>query len=155
MVSKKKNKTPDAERRRWPRIKASSVPFLKRVILGQGTDVQAINISRGGMLLETEVRLRPQMKISLKMVTSDGIIKMEGSVVRSSITSLTGTPKYQSAIEFDHPFHMLDDLSAEAVTAASEIPMTGTFNESSGNVILIAPNLPSAALLDPVKAGDF
>jgi len=72
-----------------------------------------VNISRGGILLETEVRLRPQMKILLKLVTSDGVIKMEGHILRSSISSLNGIPRYQSAIAFEHPFHMLDDLSAE------------------------------------------
>ncbi|MBP1625043.1 MAG: hypothetical protein H6Q07_3065 [Acidobacteria bacterium] len=72
-----------------------------------------VNISRGGVLLETDVRLRPQMKILLKLVTSDGTIKMEGHILRSSISSLNGVPRYQSAIEFEHPFHMLDDLSAE------------------------------------------
>lgn len=63
--------------------------------------------------METEVRLRPQMKILLKLVTTDGVIKMEGQIIRSSISSLNGVPRYQSAIAFDHPFHMLDDLSAE------------------------------------------
>jgi hypothetical protein len=53
------------------------------------------------------------MKILLKLVTSDGVVKMEGQILRSSISSLNGAPRYQSAIAFDHPFHMLDDLSAE------------------------------------------
>ena len=72
-----------------------------------------VNISRGGILLETEVRLRPQMKIFLKLVTTEGVVKMEGHILRSSISSLQGTPRYQSAISFEHPFHMLDDLSAD------------------------------------------
>lgn len=111
---------PESERRQWPRLQASSVPFLKGVILGQGTEVQVIDISRGGLLLETEVRLPPQMKIHLKLITSDGVIKMVGSVLRSSISSLTGVPKYRSAVIFDHPFLMLDDLSEESLVTPEE-----------------------------------
>ena len=103
----------DANRRQYPRLKPSAVPFLKSVAFNQGFEAQVVNISRGGILLETEEALRPQMKILLKLVTSDGLIKMEGHVLRSSISSLNGVPRYQSAIAFEHPFHMLDDLSAE------------------------------------------
>jgi hypothetical protein len=103
----------EANRRQYPRLKPSAVPFLKSVAFNQGGEAQVVNISRGGILLETEVRLRPQMKIFLKLVTSDGVIKMEGHILRSSISALKGVPRYQSAIEFEHPFHMLDDLSAE------------------------------------------
>jgi hypothetical protein len=103
----------DANRRQYPRLKPSAVPFLKSIAFNQGFEAQVVNISRGGILLETEEPLRPQMKILLKLVTSDGVIKMEGHVLRSSISSLNGVPRYQSAVSFEHPFHMLDDLSAE------------------------------------------
>jgi len=172
MVPKKKRRIPDSDRRRWPRLKPSAVPFLKAVTLSQRTEVQAIDISRGGMLLETEVRLRPQMKIFLKLVTSEGIIKMEGSVIRSSITSLAGVPKYQSAIAFEHPFHMLDDLSEEpaAVAAVPQpdsdnflqtneqpafSPLSGEFDESSSVLTFVTPK-PSVALLrDRLKTNDW
>jgi hypothetical protein len=170
---KKKKKTPDEERRRWPRLKPSAIPFLKGVALSQGSEAQAIDISRGGMLLETEVRLRPQMKIHLKLVTSEGVIKIEGCVLRSSITSLTGTPKYQSAIAFEHPFHMLDDLSEESAAALpvetrpepgnnpqentqpSFEPIVGAFDESSSILTFVAPDISSASLLDRFKMNDW
>jgi hypothetical protein len=111
----KKNKKDFSEdsRRQYPRLKPAAIPFLKSVAFNQGCEAQVVNISRGGILLETDVRLRPQMKILLKLVTSDGVVKMEGQILRSSIRSLSGVPRYQSAIAFEHPFHMLDDLSAE------------------------------------------
>jgi hypothetical protein len=62
------------------------------------------------------------MKILLKIITSDGLIKLEGRILRSSISSLQGTPRYQSAIAFDNPFHMLDDTSAEAEERTQESP---------------------------------
>ena len=116
----------DANRRQYPRLKPSAVPFLKSVAFNQGCEAQVVNISRGGVLLETEVRLRPQMKIFLKLVTSDGVVKMEGHILRSSISSLNGVPRYQSAIAFEHPFHMLDDLSAELEEQKQESPTEST-----------------------------
>ena len=112
-LKKNKRDISEANRRQYFRLKSSAVPFLKSVVFNQGLEAQVVDISRGGILLETEVRLRPQMKILLKLVTTDGVIKMEGIIIRSSISSLNGVPRYRSAIAFDHPFHMLDDLSAE------------------------------------------
>jgi len=109
---KRKKDFSDSNRRKWPRLKPEAVPFLKSVDFNQGSEVRVIDISRGGILLETEVRLRPQMKLTLKMVTTEGVIKMEGLILRSSISSLQGAPKYRSAICFLHPFHMIDDLTA-------------------------------------------
>ncbi len=120
-VSKRKKDADSKEaQRRWPRLKPSSVPFLKSVSFSQGGEVQIIDISRGGMLLETEVRLRPQMKIHLKLVTSNGIVNLDGTVLRLSITSLKGAPRYQSAIAFQNPFHMLDDLSEKPELVSPE-----------------------------------
>ena len=112
-MKRNKRDLSEANRRQYLRLKPSAVPFLKSVAFNQGFEAQVVNISRGGILLETDVRLRPQMKIFLKLVTTDGVIKMEGQIIRSSISSLNGVPRYQSAIAFEHPFHMLDDLSAE------------------------------------------
>jgi len=132
VVPRNIKRNPDLERRRWPRLDASSVPFLRGVILGQGTEVHPINISRGGMLLETEVRLPPQTKVHLKLVTSDGIVKMDGLVERSCVASLQGVPKYRSAIAFEHPFHMLDDLSAES-SAADPDTQTDSASQKRSN----------------------
>lgn len=178
MVVKKKKKesiTPEPEQRRWPRLKPSAVPFLKSVSFSQGSEVQVIDISRGGILLESEVRLRPQMKIHLKMQTTDGLIKLEGSVLRSSISSLQGTPRYRSAIAFEHPFHMLDDLSEEPAEAVEEIaaepapaahaalesetalaaaPMIGQFDEDSASMT-IAMDFPGSALIEMFKRNDW
>jgi len=84
------------------------------------------------MLLETEVRLPPQTKVHLKLVTSDGIVKMDGLVERSCVASLQGVPKYRSAIAFEHPFHMLDDLSAES-SAADPDTQTDSASQKRSN----------------------
>jgi hypothetical protein len=173
--SNKREQSPPDALRRDPRLKPSSVPFLKSVSFSQGSEVQVIDISRGGMLIETEVRLRPQMKITLKLVTSDGAIKLEGSVLRTSITSLKGAPRYQSAIAFEHPFHMLDDLSEKPAAALTEGPpesnqppvaeqgsdepasqsVVGSYDENSAVLTFIAPDIPGTSLLEVFKLNDW
>jgi hypothetical protein len=111
----------ETNRRRWPRLKPAAVPFLKSVSFSQGSEVSVVDISCGGVLLETEVRLRPQMKIILKIVTTDGTVSIEGQILRCSITSLTGIPKYRAAIAFIQPFHLLNSLSAESREAQEPI----------------------------------
>jgi hypothetical protein len=76
--------------------------------------MKVINIARGGALLETDVRLPPGTKIVLRVVTIEGVIQITSQVLRSSISSLKGTPKYQSAVAFENPLHILDDLSEPA-----------------------------------------
>ena len=125
VVKRNKRDLSEANRRQYLRLKPTAVPFLKSVAFNQGCEAQVVNISRGGILLETDVRLRPQMKILLKLITTEGVIKMEGHIIRSSISSLNGVPRYQSAIAFEHPFHMLDDLSAELEEQSQE-PMAST-----------------------------
>jgi len=110
MIKSKSRKFSGSDRRLHPRLNPSSVPFLKSVAFNQGSEVQVIDISRGGMLLETDVRLRPQMRILLKIVTTQGAFKIAGCVLRSSVASLKGTPRFQSAISFEQPFHLMDDL---------------------------------------------
>jgi hypothetical protein len=115
---KKNDSSAGMELRRYPRLKPSAIPFIKSISFNQGLDAQVIDISRGGMLIETDVRLRPQMKMYIKLVTTDGVIKLDGSILRSFIVSLKGVPRYQSAIVFDFPFHMLDDMAEDPAEEA-------------------------------------
>ncbi|MDR1727767.1 MAG: hypothetical protein LBT74_07565 [Acidobacteriota bacterium] len=91
---------------------------MKGITLNQGNEAHVVDISRGGALIETDVRLRPQMKIVFKVITTQGTFRITGSVLRSSIKSLQGTPIYQSAIVFENPLTMLDDLEPPAATAS-------------------------------------
>lgn len=96
-------------RRKYPRLKPSEVPGLKSAELSQGTEIEIVNISRGGMLLETGTRLGPDFKIILKVVTDKGPFRIDGVILRSSICSLKGKPLYRSAVKFKQPFELLDE----------------------------------------------
>lgn len=135
MKSKKRNNS-IPNRRLYPRLAPSAVPALKSVSFSQGDEVNVVDISRGGILLETEVRLRPQMKILLKLVTSEGILKVDGHILRSSICSLKKIPLYKSAIAFDKPLEFIDKfdrMSAEQKGEGSEAPETLKMEEIHRN----------------------
>ena len=106
-----KRKKTEPNRRMYPRLKPQEVPELKGMELGQGKEIDVVNISRGGMLLETEMRLRPELKIVLKANTNRGALRIEGVILRSAICSLEGGPRYRSAIEFRQPFELLPEES--------------------------------------------
>jgi hypothetical protein len=106
-----KKGTKEPNRRMYPRLKPQEVPDLKGMELSQGNEIKVVNISRGGMLLETEMRLRPDLKIVLKAITNRGPLRIEGVILRSAICSLKGGPRYRSAIEFRQPFELLPELS--------------------------------------------
>jgi len=111
MLKKKKDESDAIARRQWHRFLPSEVPNLKGITINQGNEAQLADISRGGAMIETDVRLHPQMKIILKLITTQGgVIRIPASVLRSSIKSLIGTPVYQSSIAFENPLTMLDDL---------------------------------------------
>ncbi len=113
---RKRGREPGIDARKWPRFTPEQVPSLKGITSNQGAELQVINISRGGALLETRMRLAPGTRIMLKVVTVEGVIQIAGQVLRSSISSLEGAPKYQSAVAFESPLHILDDLTEQTIS---------------------------------------
>jgi hypothetical protein len=94
---------------------------LKSVEFNQGSQAEIVDISRGGLLLETEARLRPDLKIMFKLVTTKGVLKMDGTILRSSIFSLKGVPRYRTAIVFKQPFDLLDNIPDGSAKKTQEI----------------------------------
>jgi len=114
-LKKKTKRYAGPNTRQWPRYDPAQIPSVKSIHTSSGTEMTVINISRGGALLETEGRLPPGTKILLRVVTIEGVIQIAGNVLRSSISSVNGTPKYRSAVAFANPLHILDDLSEKSV----------------------------------------
>jgi hypothetical protein len=122
-MKKQKNKrSPSTSERQWPRLNPGDTLPLEGITLGQGSMAQVVDISCGGALIETDVRLCPQAKIGFKVQTTQGTFRVTGSVLRSSIKALQDTPIYQSAIVFENPLTILDGLEpANAVLEESDI----------------------------------
>jgi hypothetical protein len=73
-----------------------------------GAEMQVVNISCGGALLQTRRRLAPGTKIQLELVIVEGVIRLPGFVLRSPISSARRIPRYQAAIVFESPLRILD-----------------------------------------------
>jgi hypothetical protein len=95
-------------RRRAPRFDASVFPSLKSVNQVGGPEVKLINISRGGMLIESQVLLKRGSSICMRLVTANRVFLLKGRVLRYYISSIENNVlKYQSAIAFDEDFTIL------------------------------------------------
>lgn len=106
----------NAERRAMPRFSPDAFPSLNGAYLRGGASVDLIDISTGGALVESVERLTPNTKICLKVVTSDGTFMVQGRILRSIISQLTGGPRYRSGISFDNKFPLqAADSNPEAV----------------------------------------
>jgi len=111
-------------RRRWFRHDPVNTPSLKGIALTQGNVARVIDISCGGALIESDVRLCPQTKIGFKVLMENGDFRITGSVLRSCLKSLKDTPIYRSAVVFDKPLTVLVDLDP-IKTEAKEILSAG------------------------------
>ena len=126
-VREKDSKGVEIERRRWPRMPPSVIPSLKSTRLLVGTDVQLLNVSRGGVLLETEARMIPGTTICIRLVAADAVFVVRGRVTRSRASLMRGTALlYESAIEFDELLPTILNDAAAAARAESAAPPQNT-----------------------------
>jgi len=112
-------------KRQYVRLSPENTPALKGITMTQGTMARVIDISRGGALIETDVRLCPQTKTVFKVLMEQGDFRVTGSVLRSSIKSLKGKPIYQSAIVFENPLTVLDDVDPSKAVLENHKPGGG------------------------------
>jgi hypothetical protein len=94
--------------RRLPRFNISDIPSIRGVSSNAGFGIKVANISRGGALLQVRERLAPRARIQLNLVIAEGVIQLTGFVLRSSISSPKGMPRYQAAVAFNSPLQILD-----------------------------------------------
>lgn len=104
MQHKKDVLTDCAERNTSPRLPPEAFPSLKGAFLRGGASVKLIDISSGGALVESEVRLAPNTKICLEITSTEGTFMLQGRIVHSTISQLRGGPRYRSGIDFDNKF---------------------------------------------------
>ena len=113
-----------ANRRQSPRRPASDIPGLKARLFA-GSDVGLIDVSRRGVLIETDARLLPGSPISIKFVTTDATLVLKGTVVRSSVNIVSDKGVvYRTAVAFDEDIKLCDESlwQAPAVPEPAEEP---------------------------------
>lgn len=137
-----------ADRRSSPRVPAASVPNLKARLLA-GPDVRLVDLSRRGVLLETQTRLLPGSPIRLKFVADDATLVLKGSVVRSSVSTFGEQGLvYRTAVAFDQDISICDE-SLWSVTARDEAP-AGFARPATGEFAIVPPPAPDEAPAAPI-----
>jgi hypothetical protein len=115
-----------ADRRTSCRKPPSAIPTLKKLCLSSGLEVQLINISRGGALIESNNRICPTTTICLRMVTAEGVYQLFGRVLRSRVCGLGAGLRYQSAVAFHNEFPLLLEDEAAEPRQAVPAPAAGS-----------------------------
>lgn len=112
-----------SDRREASRHDATRKPtqMIARVI--GASDVRLLDISRRGVLLETQTRLRFGAKATICFTTCDASVKVRAQVVRSRIVSLGESVVYHTALTFDEELHLADVLAHQQPAAAAATPI--------------------------------
>lgn len=134
------------DRRTSPRVPASAVPDLKARLLA-GPDVRLVDLSRRGVLLETQTRLLPGSPVRLKFVAQDATLVLKGAVVRSSVCTCGEHGLiYRTAVTFDEDIAICDDSlwSAPPMTASPE-PSAVQPDRDPAPLTLVRSDTPASA----------
>jgi hypothetical protein len=105
------------DRRTHPRLPPSELAWIREVRLKYGPKVSLIDLSTGGALLQTDVRLRPGSDLVIEIIGSR-IEAVPFRVLRSELARISDQRTiYQGACEFKRP---LDLANAQGRTARAE-----------------------------------
>ncbi len=101
---------PPAERREWRRFGARpDRPGQISARLFPGKTVRLLDISRGGVLVESDTRLRPGAPVQLQLGAPDAPRQLlRAQVVRCWVSALIhgGPMRYRAALAFGSPIEM-------------------------------------------------
>lgn len=97
--------------RQWPRYDMSEIPLIRNVSSNACSLLKIINISKGGALLGARNRLVPHTRVRLKLQTDAGTARLTAFVLRSEGSPADTVLRFQAAVAFDSPFHLLDKLT--------------------------------------------
>jgi hypothetical protein len=87
------------DRRRHPRLPADAVAFLSAQLVG-GSRVKLLDVSHGGVRLETARHVRPGQTLAVRFSIGDEIVAVTAAVVRATVSSLTSDRVcYETALQ--------------------------------------------------------
>jgi Family of unknown function (DUF6982)/PilZ domain len=113
---------PESNRRVHERLKASDLHWLRGARLKYGADIRVLDISAGGMLLETEKALAPDANVVVELTGPESPILVPSRVLRCRTASLGDILKYQGACAFRRPL-TIPELTAK-LTGRTQPPAT-------------------------------
>jgi hypothetical protein len=87
------------------------------------SEVRLLDISRRGVLLETQTRLQFRAKATIHFTTCDASISVRAQVVRSLVASVDAFVVYHTALTFDEELRLADALAHQQSAAATAAPI--------------------------------
>ena len=106
------------ERRAALRTRTVREHGIEQARIRPGREAAVIDVSAGGILIETRHRLLPGTTIELQLSIGDACTAVRGRVLRSAVACLRhGRVLYRGAIAFDQPLASLGGIDGYAVPA--------------------------------------
>ena len=94
------------DRRVHQRIRAADLKWLRGSRVKNGPEVTLVDFSVGGVLLDSDVRLKPGAVITLEIVGA-GTVEVRSEVLRCQIAALRDAAAvYRGALAFKSPFDL-------------------------------------------------
>ena len=84
-----------------------------------GHEVRLIDLSRRGLLVETESRLAIGAKATIRIATIEGIVYVRGLVVRSRVVGIGTSIVFHTALALEEDLALADALAREQAAQAS------------------------------------
>jgi hypothetical protein len=106
--------TEGANRRTHLRLSADDVLWLQGVRIKYGADVRVVDISAGGILVETASEIRAETTIVFEVTAAEATQLVPARVVRSSRVDYNGLERYQTACAFKRPLSIPGITSDQA-----------------------------------------
>lgn len=118
-------------------VRRSSPDLLPQVRVAGRHEARAIDVSAGGMLFETTVRLRPGSVIDLQIVSREHVTRVRGRVVRCSVSHLQpALVRYRAAVQFDAEVGWV-----ARDTCGYLVPASSTAEQARSGEMLPAPSM--------------
>jgi len=110
-----------SDRRRMVRLRHEQLPWLRMARLPWGSDVEVVDVSRSGVLVETTSRMTPGTVVDLEFLGKDLNATVPSRVLRTSVGHVDRLGvRYRVAAAFTRDFGLIDSV------AASDGPLNAT-----------------------------
>ena len=112
---------PPSDRRIHERLRTGDLEWLRGASVKYGAEVRVLNISAGGLLLETPQALKPNSSVVLELTGPDSPILVPSRVLRCRVASLSDILTYEGACAFRRPLTLPEltmKLTAETTPPA-------------------------------------
>ncbi len=104
---------PPSDRRLHVRHTLSELDWLNRVRLRYGPPVSLIDLSTGGLQIETSNRLQPGSTVVVQISGPDGEVAIPSSVLRCQVSRVVPYTTYRSSLSFKRALQALPSNAAQ------------------------------------------